>query len=79
MPDRDFLVRPELVQLKHQAKDLLKAVRRSDPLSLLAEFQKHHPEQIDPSRAKLAGAQLVLARSYGAASWTRLDSRLLTQ
>jgi Ankyrin repeat len=71
MPDRDFPVRPDLVQLKHQAKDLLKAARRSDP-SAVAEFQKHHPEQIDPSRAKLADAQLVLARSYGAASWTRL-------
>src|SRR5262249_34689990 len=32
----------------------------------------HHPEWIDPSAAKLADAQIVLARSYGASSWTRL-------
>ena len=31
-----------------------------------------HPDRIDPSAAKLADAQLVLARSYHASSWTRL-------
>src|SRR6185503_11112741 len=32
----------------------------------------HHPDSIDPSAAKLADAQLVLARTYGASSWPRL-------
>jgi hypothetical protein len=35
-------------------------------------LREHHPESIDPAAAKLADAQLVLARSYRASSWTRL-------
>jgi hypothetical protein len=71
MPDRHFPVRPDLEQLKHQAKDLLRAVKRGDP-SAAAELQKHHPEPVDPKDAKLADAQLALARSYGLPSWPRL-------
>lgn len=71
MPDRHFPVRPDLEQLRHQAKDLLRAIRRGDP-SAVAELQKHHPEQVDPEDAKLANAQLALARSYGLPSWPRL-------
>lgn len=71
MPDRHLPVRPDLDQLRHQAKDLLRAVRRGDPAAT-AEFRKHHPEAIDPASAKLADAQLALARSYGAPSWPRL-------
>ena len=37
-----------------------------------AELREHHPKSIDPSVVKLADAQLVLARSYRASSWTRL-------
>ena len=68
---RDFPVRPNLEQLKHKAKDLLKAIRRGDAqaLSDLREFHPHPPE---PSRAKLADAQLTLVRSYGVPSWTRI-------
>ena len=64
-PTRLLPVRPDLDQLKHQAKDLLQSIRRRDP-SALAEFS------LDPERAKLADAQFALARSYGAASWPRL-------
>ncbi len=71
MADRHFPVRPNLDQLKHQAKDLLRALRRGDP-SAAAELQKHHPERIEPGTAKLADAQLTLARSYGLPSWPRL-------
>jgi hypothetical protein len=71
MPDRHLPVRPDLDQLRHQAKDLLRAIRRDDPAAL-AELRKHHPEPIAPASAKLADAQLVLARAYGAPSWTRL-------
>jgi Ankyrin repeat len=39
---------------------------------MIAELREHHPESIDASAAKLADAQLVLARSYQATSWTRL-------
>jgi hypothetical protein len=68
---RKLPVRPDLDQLKHQAKDLLRALRSGDP-SAVAEFQQHHPEKIEPASAKLADAQLVLARWYQAPSWPRL-------
>lgn len=71
MPARSFPVRPNLVQLKHQAKDLLGDIRREDPAAI-AELRRHHPACIDRAAAKLADAQLVLARSYGLPSWPRL-------
>jgi Ankyrin repeat len=69
--DRHFPVRPNLEQLKHQAKDLLRSMRRGDP-SAVAELKKHHPKPVEPANSKLADAQLVLARSYGLPSWPRL-------
>ena len=71
MADRHFPVRPNLEQLRHQAKDFLRSIRSKDPVAV-AEFQKHHPKQIGPIDAKLADAQLALARSYGIVSWPRL-------
>jgi hypothetical protein len=71
MADRHFPVRPDLEQLKHQAKDLLRAIRRGDS-SAIAELQKHCPGRIEPGDAKLTDAQLALARSYGLPSWPRL-------
>ena len=71
MPDRWIPVRPDLDQLKHQAKDLLRQIRSSDPAAI-EDFKRFHPEEIDPSKAKLSDAQLVLARSYQATSWPRL-------
>jgi hypothetical protein len=71
MSARKLPVRPDLDQLKHQAKDLLRDIRRGES-SAAAELQNHHPERIEPGSAKLADAQLVLARSYGIASWPRL-------
>lgn len=71
MADRHFPVRPNLNQLKQQAKELLRDLRRSDP-SAAAALKKHHPKNIKPLDAKLADAQLVLARSYGLPSWPRL-------
>lgn len=68
---RRLPVRPHLNQLKRQAKELLRDLRQGDPLAL-EEFAKHHPEKITPGNAKLADAQLVLARSYEAPSWPRL-------
>lgn len=71
MPDRHFPVRPNLEQLRHQAKDLLRAIRRGDA-SAVAELRTHHPEDVRPEEAKLADAQLAIARSYGLPSWPRL-------
>jgi len=71
MPDRRLPVRPDLDQLKHQAKDLLRAIRRGDP-DAVADFRRHHPREIDRASVTLADAQLVLARTYQAPNWPRL-------
>ena len=71
MTNRHFPVRPNLDQLKNQAKDLLHAIRRSDP-DAIADFRVHHSKSIDYSSVRLADAQFVLARSYGLANWPRL-------
>jgi len=71
MPVRELPPHPNVRQLKHQAKDLLRAARAGEPAALAA-FAEFHPEPIDPRSAKLADAHLVLARSYQAASWPQL-------
>jgi len=71
MPERHLPVRPDLDQLKHQAKDLLRAFRRGDP-GAIHDFREFHPQSVEPACARLADAQLVLARSYQAPSWPRL-------
>jgi hypothetical protein len=71
MPVRRLPVRPDLGQLQRQAKELLRAIHAGDT-NAIAELREHHPESIEPAAAKLADAQLVLARSYRATSWTRL-------
>jgi hypothetical protein len=83
--DRHLPVRPNLDQLRNQAKDLLRSVKQGDPAAI-AEFRKNHPKAIDPTvdparhkleegkleNVKLADAQAALARSYGLPSWPRL-------
>lgn len=71
MSHRHLPVRPNLDQLRNQAKDLLRAMRRGDPPAL-SDLRAFHPGRVEPARARLADAQLVLARSYGLASWPRL-------
>jgi ankyrin repeat protein len=71
-------VNPSLEQLRKQAKELRDLVRtgRLDAIKMAREL---HPRWADASPTStewagftLAGAQLVLARSYGFASWRRL-------
>ena len=71
MSVRRLPVQPDLDQLHRQAKDFLRAIHIGDR-DAIAELREYHPEFPDPGAAKLADAQLVLARSYGASSWTRL-------
>jgi hypothetical protein len=71
MSVRRLPVRPDLDQLHRQAKELLRAIHAGDP-DATVELREQHPEPIEPSAAKLADAQLVLARSYRTSSWTRL-------
>jgi hypothetical protein len=72
--NRKLPVRPNLDQLKHQAKDLLRAIRRGDP-SAIEKFNRYHPEPMSPvapEKVRLADAQLALARSYQLPGWPRL-------
>ena len=71
MPVRRLPVRPDLEQLKRQAKEFLAALHAADA-SAIAELRQHHPDHVDPANAKLADAHLALARSYEASSWPRL-------
>src|SRR5690606_27444723 len=68
---RHLPVRPSLEHLRRQAKSLLHSLHAGDP-SAVAELRELHPDSIDPEEARLADAQLVLARSYLAPSWPRL-------
>lgn len=71
MTARHLPVRPNLTQLKHQAKDLLRELKEGQTAAL-ALFAEHHPSYPVPEEARLADAQLVLARAYDVRSWPRL-------
>ena len=60
---------PSLDQLRHQAKDLLRAAKSGDAAAA---------EQIAAvaGRQTLSAAQLVVARSYGFSSWPRLKAEV---
>jgi len=58
-------VRPDLDQLRHQAKDLLHAAQRGDP-DAVARIRAVSDSVM------LSAAQLAVAREYGFASWARL-------
>jgi uncharacterized protein len=61
----DLPARPDLGQLRHQAKDLLQAAKDGDGEALA---RIHAVSE----RITLASAQLALAREYGFASWPKL-------
>lgn len=61
----DLPARPDLGQLRHQAKDLLHAAQRGDP-GAVARINAVCDRLI------LSSAQLALAREYGFASWAKL-------
>ena len=71
MANRHLPVRPNLDQLRRQAKELLQGIRSSNP-DAIAEFNLCHPKPVEPGLVKLADAQRALARSYGVSSWQRL-------
>ena len=64
--------RPDLDQLKRQAKELLDAFRAGDP-GAIAEVQARY-HGADSARFALHHAQLVLARAYGFDSWPTLKA-----
>ena len=70
MSIRGLPVRPNLDQLRHQAKELHRALRAGDAVAR-AEWAEYGPRG-DPAAAKLADAQHLLARLYQATSWPRV-------
>ncbi|HTW06402.1 MAG TPA: ankyrin repeat domain-containing protein [Acidimicrobiales bacterium] len=64
--------RPDLDQLRRQAKELRDAAQRGDP-SAVERFARYHPSA-GQVQATLAVAQLVIARELGFASWPRLKA-----
>jgi len=71
LPDR-----PDLEQYKRQAKDLREALAAGDPLAL-ERLRQSHPRPPVPGYAKLADAQLVLAREHDFSSWPAFAERVL--
>lgn len=71
-PVRALREHPDLVQLKRQAKELLKAISQGDA-DAIAEVNAHYPGAGLETFA-LHDAQLVLARAYGFASWPKLKA-----
>src|SRR4029077_690398 len=70
----DLPSEPSLQQLRHQARDLQRAVRRGDQ-DALAEVGGRHPDGRPDGAAAafpLSAAQLVVARRYDFPSWVRL-------
>lgn len=69
--------RPNLDQLRRQAKELRDAARRGDPGSW-ERFARNHPTA-GRDQVTLAAAQLVIARELGFASWPRLKAAIDTE
>jgi ankyrin repeat protein len=79
---RQLPSRPNLEQLKHQAKDLLKSHKLGEP-EAIQRIQKNHPRwakasaaEIRAARFSLSHAQLVIAREFGFAGWPELKARV---
>jgi ankyrin repeat protein len=72
LPVRSLPERPDLGQLKRQAKELLRALRAGDA-GALAEVKAHY-RGADAATFALHDAQLVLARAYGFESWPKLKA-----
>jgi ankyrin repeat protein len=76
VPTQPLPNNPSLENLRKQAKSLLKATRSNDA-EALARVREFHPHPAAASnKLSLSGAQLVIARSYGFASWSKLKRHL---
>ena len=72
LPTRTLRERPDLEQLKRQAKELLERFTAGDAAAQ-AEVNAHYRDADPPSFA-LHDAQLVLARAHGFDSWPKLKA-----
>jgi ankyrin repeat protein len=72
LPTRPMRPRPDLEQLKRQAKELLRDFVTGEA-EAAAEVNAHY-RAADTSKFALHDAQLVVARSYGFESWPKLKA-----
>jgi ankyrin repeat protein len=71
----DLPSEPSLQQLRHQARDLQRAVRSGAPDALAEVAERHpggRPDDVAAATFPLHAAQLVVARRYDFPSWVRL-------
>ena len=73
-PARTLPHKPSLVQLRKQAKELLKSYRAGKQAAV-AEIERFERSP-DPAQFALADAQRVLARAYGFSSWPALKDHV---
>jgi hypothetical protein len=80
---RQLPSRPNLEQLRKQAKSVLKGHQAATP-EILGRIREHHPRWrhfteaiIASSPFTLADAQLVIAAEYGFETWSRLRTHVL--
>jgi len=74
-PTAELPEQPSLEQLRKQAKDLRNAMLAGDEQAL-AEVAARYPGAPGAPAFPLRAAQLVVARRYGFASWTRLKRHI---
>src|SRR5580765_4392426 len=74
--------RPNLEQLKNQAKDLLKSFKSGNP-GAIERIRENHPRrsgalepEMNVAELSLIDAQLVIAREYGFANWPKLKEHV---
>ena len=72
LPTRTLPERPDLEQLKRQAKELLQRFADGEAAAV-AEVHAHYRDAAAGNFA-LHDAQLVLARAYGFGSWPKLKA-----
>ncbi len=75
MPTVPLPADPDLDQLRTQAKELRRAVRRGDP-DAVAQAAELVPDHGDAPAFPLQLAQLAIARRHGFASWARLKQHV---
>src|SRR6185369_12048642 len=72
LPTRQLPEHPDLKQLRRQAKELMEGFLASEPAAI-ADVDRFY-DDAQPEKFALHHAQLVLARSYGFASWPKLKA-----
>jgi ankyrin repeat protein len=78
---RQLPERPDMEQLRRQAKDLLRSARAREPSAfarfrVLPTFARHTDDELAGASPALHDAQSVIAREHGFASWKALLERV---